>query len=323
MPQPPVSVLFDPVTCMPRWIAKYTGLSTKVVSSGCKLDARGNIPCDPVAMAIAAGKVIGQPVSLEAYTLARYMQSEVGTRAVAERVAVAQDAINRARYTEPRLGGNINNLLLYRQPIGHVNRGFYGPIHGSSTTLSAPYGRWASTGADPTVANLLLAIAILNGEIPDDFNKGANDQNGPEVFVSKKGMAYALANVRSRATENRMYWVGPLPGVNHMRTMQYRTMRDVAPSSPLGVQLINRAIAAVQAGAPSWGHIPPCGIPVATGGGPAPSIPPGSGTMTPPVTASATTAISTTSRGVISSIVGAVLAVGGVIAAAFAIRSRR
>ena len=244
--------LLEPVTCMPAWVAKYAAIPNTTVSSGCGTSG-GNVQCDPKAMAVAAGKKIGRDVSLEAYTLARYITSEVGTKAVPERVAVAQDAINRVKYIEKL--GSINNLLLYRQPSGHPNRGFYGPIHGGE--LSAPYGRWAATSRDPALSNLILAIDILDGTIPRDFNKGADDQYGPEILVVKQGLVATQNGVRSRGRD-RKYWVGPLPGVDHMRTFQYRTMKDVAPDSELGKALIERGVQAMAAGRPNWSGLPTC-----------------------------------------------------------------
>lgn len=239
---------------MPAWVAHYAAIPNTTVASGCGTSG-GNVQCDPKAMAAAAAKKIGRDVSLEAYTLARYITSEVGTRSVPERVAVAQDAINRVKYVEKSVG-NINNLLLYRQAVGHPNRGYYGPIH-SDADLGAKYGRWAATSRDPALSNLILAIDILDGTIPRDFNKGADDQYGPEILVVKQGLATTQNGVRSRGRD-RKYWVGPLPGVDHMRTFQYRTMKDVSPDSELGKALIERGVRAIAAGRPSWDGLPVC-----------------------------------------------------------------
>lgn len=259
MSLPPAAALFQPVTCMPAWVAKYAALPNTTVRSGCAVNtAIGNVPCDPQAMAAAASAKIGRPVSLEAYTLARYVTSEVGTRSVPERVAVIQAALNRARYTE-RLP-SVLNLLLYRQSSTGAyvrNRGYYGPIHGPDGTLAAPYGRWASTSRDPALSNIILALAVLNGEIPEGFSKGADDQYGPEILVVKQGLQTTLNGVRRRGGENR-YWVGPLPGVDHMRTFLYTTRKDIAPTSEAGRALIERGVAAITAGRPDWSQLGPC-----------------------------------------------------------------
>ena len=239
---------------MPAWVSRYVGYPTTTVASGYRVDANGNVPADPNTLAAAAGRKLGVSVSLDAYTLARYVTSEVGNQSVPERVAVMQDAVNRVRYIE---GSNsLTTLLLYRQPLGHKNRGFYGPIHGKiagiTNVASAPYGRWASTSRDPSTSNLMLAIGVLNGDIPADFNKGADDQMGPEHLKDPVG------SVRAHGRDRRQYWVGPLPGVDPWRTIQYRTMKDVAPDSQLGQFLIARGEAAMRAPRPNWNGLPNC-----------------------------------------------------------------
>jgi hypothetical protein len=240
---------------MPAWVGYYALLPNTTIASGCST-VSGNVQCDPKAMAAAAGQKIKRSVSLEAYTLARYITSEVGSHSVAERVAVAQDAVNRVKYIEPKLG-NVLNLLLYRQAPGHPNRGYYGPIH-SDADLGASYGRWAATSRDPTYSNLIIAMDVLDGTIPRDFNKGADDQYGPEILVRKQGLQTTLNGVRRRGSERR-YWVGPLPGVDHMRTFQYRTIKSVDPASELGRALIERGVRAIEDGSrPDWRGLPEC-----------------------------------------------------------------
>lgn len=251
---PSASVLFEPVTCLPDWVAQYAAIPDTTVSSGCTVNAQGNIPCDPAAMARAAGQKIGREVSLEAYTLARYITSEVGTRSVPERVAVAQAAVNRVKDTE-RLG-SILDLLLYRQKPGHPNRGFYGPIH-SDSNLGASYGRWAATSRDPALSNIIIAIDVLGARIPIGFSKGADDQYGPEILVRKQGLEVTQNGVRRRGGERR-YWVGPLPGVDHQRTFLYTTRKDIDPTSQMGQALIARGVAAIAAPRPDWTRLPTC-----------------------------------------------------------------
>jgi hypothetical protein len=216
-------------------------------------------------MAEAAAKKIGRPVSLQAYTLARYITSEVGTRSVGERVAVGQAAINRVKYVDKT--NDVLRLLLYRQAAGHPNRGFYGPIHGDG--LSAPYGRWAATSRDPALSNLIIAIDLLSGEIPAGFSKGADDQYGPEILVVRQGLAVTQNGVRTRGAD-RKYWVGPLPGVDHQRTFLYTTRKDIDPKGEMGKVLIARGVAAIAAPRPNWTSLPPC----PAGSGP-PEIPGG------------------------------------------------
>lgn len=218
-------------TCWPAWHPRYVGLSNKPISSGCAT-VDGNVQCDPAAMAAKAG------VSLPVYTLARYMQSEVGSGTIEERVAVGEAAVNRARLA----GTDILARLLYRQPAGHPNRGYFGPIHGPGGTSTAPYGRWAATSKDPSPQTLALAELVLSGR-SGNFARGADDQNGLEYFSNP------AANVRGQAAEGD-YWVGPLPGVDHMRTFLYRHYDNLSPNE--AAALLQRGLDAVAAGRPTW-----------------------------------------------------------------------
>lgn len=250
---PPVSVLLQPSTCFPAWhvqFKKYGGRGLSVVKSGCSTSG-GNVQCRPEDMAKKAGEKIGMPVSLEVYTLARYLASEVGSGTVEEKIAVAQAAVNRAVYVE-RLPHGILSLLLYRQKPGHPNYGHYGPIHGPEGVSTAPYGRWAATSKDPTAGDIIIAQAVLVDGTFDGFNKGADDQMGPEYLSDPYGSV-------EKHAKNHKYWVGPLPGVNPWRTFQYRTLKDVAPDSELGRFLIARGQQAMRSKKPSWTLTPICG----------------------------------------------------------------
>jgi len=254
---PSANVLTLPVTCFPAWhtvYGQYRGRKSKdVVVSGCAT-VDGNVTCAPSAMASHAG------VSLGAYTLARYLASEVGSGSAEEKVAVAQAAVNRVLYVENMSGSledRVNKLLLYRQNTSNSHRGYYGPIHGPTGVSTAPYGRWAATSKDPTRGDLVLATAVLANTIDPGFNKGADDQMGPEYLNDPVG------SVRKHGLD-RKYWVGPLPGVDPWRTFQYRMLRDVAPDSELGRFLIQRGVAAMSGKRPSWLLLPVCdgnGIP--------------------------------------------------------------
>ncbi len=235
-----------PTTCLPWWHQRFAPVAAApqvTIGSGCSTNASGNIPCSPESMRANAEQRLQQAgylssLSLDAYTLARYMQGEVGNGTIEERVAVGEAAVNRAR----REGTSINGLLLYRQPAGHPNRGFYGPIHGVGTGVStAPYGRWATTAADPTLLTVLLANLVITGESAD-FANGADDQDGPEAWISQ-GQA-ALNNYVARLASQGKYWVGPLPGVDHWRTFLQITP-GVSASSPAGQALMQRGMEAL------------------------------------------------------------------------------
>lgn len=245
-----------PTTCYPWWHATYANMPKIVVASGCAVNAAGNVACSPASMrakAEAQGRSQGwwpeKVLTLDVYTLARYMTSEVGSGSVEERVAVGEAAVNRAR----RWKMGITDLLLNRQPVGHPNRGYYGPIHGVGTgTSTAPYGRWAATSRDPTNVNLLLADLILSGQ-SGNFSDGADDQVGIEYFENPAAYVNRKANDGS-------YWVGPLPGVDHWHTF---LVRDYGYNklTPIGAALLQRGLDAVSHGKirPTWGNLPICG----------------------------------------------------------------
>jgi len=233
--------------CYPSWHADFQPLAEgpqSYISSGCSVGANGNIPCDPEAMRASAEAQFGAPVSLEDYTLARYMQSEVGNYTIEERVAVGEAAVNRAANE----GGSILNLLLYR---GGSGSGHYGPIHGIGTgTSTAPYGRWAATTSDPTVLTLMLAQLVMSGD-SGDFSNGADDQDGPEAWIPQ-GQAALVSYVRKIARSGK-YWVGPLPGVDPWRTFLQNTP-GIDPGSDLGAILTQQGIDALTLPrtAPPW-----------------------------------------------------------------------
>lgn len=254
-------------SCYPWWHTKFQGVPSVTLSSGCSTNSAGNIPCAPESMRANAEQRLRQAgylssLSLDTYTLARYMQGEVGNGTLEERVAVGEAAVNRARMERTTITG----LLLYRQPAGHPNRGFYGPIHGVGTGVStAPYGRWATTAADPTLLTTLLADLITSGQ-SDNFAMGADDQDGPEAWISR-GQSALTSYVRNLAARGK-YWIGPLPGVDHWRTFLQVTP-GVSANTPAGQALIARGIQALTLPAqrPRWpADMPICGKPASGSG---------------------------------------------------------
>jgi hypothetical protein len=250
--------------CYPPFHATFAPLAAgpqTTVFSGCSLNAQGNIGCAPEAMRtnaeaqlqrLAPGLFSGR-LSLEAYTLARYMASEVGSGTVEERVAVGEAAVNQAKRRPG--SSSILNVLLYNQSAGHPNYGFYGPIHGPDGVTTAPYRRWASTRLDPTVLTLLLANLIVTGQ-SNNFARGADDQS--DLF-NRKAYPNPVGTLQFMATKGN-YWVGPLPGVDHRKTFLFRNF-GFSPVSPQGAALLMQGIAAVSSNAaPDW----PANLPICT-----------------------------------------------------------
>lgn len=243
-----------PTSCWPSWHATYAPLAQGAqvtVFSGCALNAQGNIACAPESMRanaeqqlrrLAPGLFSGK-LSLEAYTLARYMQSEIGSGTIEDRVAVGEAAVNQAK----QRGKSVLNVLLYNQGAGHPNYGFYGPIHGPEGVTTAPYKRWASTRLDPTVLTLLLADLVASGR-SGNFANGADDQS--DMF-NRTAYPNPVGVLQNKA-KSGSYWVGPLPGVDHRKTFLFRKY-GVAPTTPQGMALLARGIAAVSSSAaPVW-----------------------------------------------------------------------
>lgn len=258
-------------TCYPWFHATFAPMAAgpqTTISSGCAVGSDGNIPCSPESMranAEAKMQALGylpNGLSLATYTLARYLHSEVGDGTVEERVAVGEAAVNRAAMGHT----DVNGLLLYRQPAGHPNRGYYGPIHGIGTGVStAPYGRWAATSRDPTVLSILLADLITSGQ-SGNFAGAADDQAGPEAWISQGSTA--LANYVRGLANGGKYWIGPLPGVDHWRTFLTYTPGPIERAAA-GPALMQRGIAALSLPAQRlvWpADLPICGKPMSNAG---------------------------------------------------------
>lgn len=236
-------------TCVPWWASKFRDLAkgTQVtIPSGCAVNSAGNVACSPESMRASAeqrlrASGVMSSLSLETYTLARYMQSEVGSGSIFERVAVGEAAVNRAR--REKLSRGVLGLLLYRQSSSHPNYGYYGPIHGVGTgTSTAPYGRWAATSRDPTVLTILLADLITSGQ-SGNFARGADDQDGPEYWAPQGQTA--LNNYVKRLASSGKYWIGPLVGIDHWHTfLQYTP--GISASSMQGQALMMRGMQALQ-----------------------------------------------------------------------------
>jgi hypothetical protein len=224
--------------CIPWWYKPLTDVlaqpwaDTRLpVMAGCTGIVEGNVPCAPAKLAafgegwlkanhldvlVLIGGALPQPL----YTLARYMQSEMGSGSITERVAVGQAAMNKSK-------GRVDDLLLYRQPTTSPFRGFYGPIHGPLGTSTAPFGRWAATTIAPTLGTLVIAAFVWSGKTAG-FTDGTT-QWGPEYLKDAstgKHMKYGtsservLSFVRYAASSQggTLYWVGPLPGVDPWTT---------------------------------------------------------------------------------------------------------
>jgi hypothetical protein len=253
------SILHPNTDCLPWWHARYAGLAAGrqyVVRSGCAT-VDGNVTCTPESMRAAAQGLlrswgywpVWRSLPLAAYTLARYMASEVGSHSLETRAAVGMAAINRVKLEKL---ADVNALLLYRQGAGNPHRGYYGPIHGAGGT-GAPYGRWAATSQDPSLVDILLADFLLGGG-DTSWARGADDQAD---LTSKANFPNPEGTVRSFGS-HRSYWIGPLPGVDHRVTYLLSRRSDIDPQSDEGRFLIERGVAILSVPSPDWSGLGVC-----------------------------------------------------------------
>ena len=222
--------------CYPTWHPTFAPMvggpaDQLILNSGCRPDETGEIRCQPETMRASAEKQLqasgfwpaNKSLDLNTYTLARYMHSEIGDGTVEERVAVGEVAINQAK----RRNQDVNGLLLFTQPT-HL----YGEINvaGGRNT-----GRFAATSRDPSVLTTLLADLVISGK-SENINLGADDQDGMEF---QRFFPNPMNKILSEANSGS-YWVGPIPGVDHWKTTQFRKF-GFSSSSFQGQQLIERA----------------------------------------------------------------------------------
>ena len=223
-------------TCYASWLAAPPAASTSSISSGCGTTAGPNgstyLPCPPTTLAAAAR------LDVDTYSLARHLQSEVGSSSVANMAAVGLDAKNQAN----ERGISLTQLLTTPgMPSGAAWSGMYGQINSPGGGNSGQ-GRWGATSADPTALSIAMAQLVTSGAI-DGWNNGGDDQDGLNV-----GSAFAsvAAKINAQAAQGS-YWVGLIPGLDHWETVTWKNYKDwfgnpIAASSPLGQYLIQRAM---------------------------------------------------------------------------------
>jgi hypothetical protein len=167
-----------------------------------------------------ASDALGRSISMDAYSLARNIATEVGSGTPEEKMAVALSTIGQAR----RRNTSVSSLVLLTTKGERKGTALYGPIHPKPTGENI-HGRWTASTLDPTVRDVLIAEFALSGKA-GDFARGADNQAHHSIISEQ------------RLRENRWYWVGPIPGVNPRHTYLVTTRTDVDPDSPQGRQLL-------------------------------------------------------------------------------------
>lgn len=247
-------------TCLP-WFHSLGAIPNTVIGSGCAPDGNGNIQCAPETMRADAERKLQatgywpKALDLATYTLARNITSEVGSRSVEEQVAVAESTVNQglAKGARSRQEAALATAL-YRQPSR-----LYGKINNPSGG-SLKSGRFTSTSQDPTIRSILIADLVLSGA-SGNFAQGALDQDGLEYTNS---FPVPMNRVLQYA-QSGLYWVGPLPGVDHWHLSLFKNY-GVSPSSEMGKALIERARAVFGApiSRPDWSGLPICPKPASS-----------------------------------------------------------
>lgn len=193
----------------------------KLKVAGCPADASGVVRCTPTSMRASVDAQLHElglfrphdTLSLDAYSIARNIQSEASTGSLAEKAAIAQSALNRAR----RDGISISQLTMrdgtrYARQMGRNPR--------------------VASSQDPTWQDVVLAIMALRGELQGTA-KGATHYFSPKVQDSLYRQGRVSSDrwdIYNRWTKSWGYaWVGPIGGIDPHKQF---LMREVDKDSP-------------------------------------------------------------------------------------------
>lgn len=248
--------------CLPTWRKRFEALegSGRVSKPGCAIRGaedtqwQGFVLCSPETLRAHAeawmqSRGLWQGyLPLDVYSLSRNIASEIGSGTLEMKMALALSTMGHA----VKKGIPVSTVILSnitQQPLyGAINKivAEFDPELGTTKNkITAPYGRWTASSRDPQEVDILIAAAALRGDagLPRDvsnFAAGADDQADSSIVNP------------ITAGAQRRYWVGPLPNVNPKQLMLMRTYADIDPASPLGQQMIQRALAMKADPAPQW-----------------------------------------------------------------------
>jgi hypothetical protein len=148
-----------------------------------KLDTLLRVPVDPAELARAAAALLGRPVDLTAYALARMLRSEEGSATSVVKRLIAWVALNDAA----ELGWPLARTLTYSTKP--ERNGWFG------RQITRRY----STAQDPYENDLLLAEAVL---LERDHG-GVDPTGGAVKFVNKRAFAAQAGASSYEAVEKR------------------------------------------------------------------------------------------------------------------------
>lgn len=134
------------------------------------LDADLKVPVDPETLAAAAAAVIGRPVTLAAYSMARMLRSEEGSGSTQVKRYLGHVATNDAH----ELAWTLPRLFTYSTKA--ERKGFFGK------QISRRY----STAQDPYEIDLAVAELVIN----ERDSGGADPTAGATKFVNKTAFAF-------------------------------------------------------------------------------------------------------------------------------------
>lgn len=249
---------------LPSEIRALANVPRTTVSSGCKIITDPNnalfgfIPCDPDDMRARAARATGRAITLDQYSLARNIATEIGSGSIGEKVAMALSTVGRAALGTS--GTTVTEVVLKNSKcsFGRGERCLYGSIHAAGNVDTAPFGRFTASTQDPTLQDFAIAEFVLNGDAGgalalSNFARGADDQWSP--LSSKRGDRSAaiqtgLDKIGGEALQGD-FWVGSICGVDPVKIQLFKRRAELK-GTPEGAALVVqlRREYALNAGAP-------------------------------------------------------------------------
>jgi hypothetical protein len=203
------------------------------IKSGCACVPRPDVPskcyvpCSPEKMRATTERKLrelglypaGKSLTMPTYIMARNIQSEAGSGTGAEKLAMGEALIARARVS----GKSFAEIAMWRGQ-------YFGAQYGKNPAVA--------TRKDPRWEDIVAAELVLAGETKD-FTRGATH------YFSPRGMDYGFSkgtlSKNARMTYDRwvddfgLVWVGHVPGIDTRSQMLFREGQPTAAQRAAGV----------------------------------------------------------------------------------------